>query len=96
MLGTEKPTADGGAGGVVPVPPKDTVCVLPGAPLLLSVMVRAPVSGPVVVGANATSIVHEAAAARLPLQLLVALKLALVAMLVKTKRAFPVLLKVSG
>ena len=40
--------------GAVPVPLKVTVCVLPATPLLLSVMVSTPVSGPVAVGEKVT------------------------------------------
>jgi hypothetical protein len=57
--------------GAVPVPVKLTVCVLPATPLLLSVMVRVPVSGPVAVGEKVTLIVQEPLAATLPPQLLV-------------------------
>jgi hypothetical protein len=45
--------------GTAPVPDKLTVCVLPTAPLLLSVMVRVPVKGPVAVGVKVTLIVQE-------------------------------------
>ena len=42
-----------------PVPDKLTVCLVSATALLLSVMVRVPVSGPVVVGLKATVIVQE-------------------------------------
>ena len=42
----------------VPVPLRLTVCVLPATPLLLSVMVSVPVSGPVAVGVKVTLIVQ--------------------------------------
>jgi hypothetical protein len=45
--------------------------VLPATPLLLSVMVSVPVSGPVAVGEKVTLIVQEPLAATLPPQLLV-------------------------
>jgi hypothetical protein len=45
--------------------------VVPATPLLLSVMVRVPVSGPAVVGEKVTLIVQEPLGATLPAQLLV-------------------------
>jgi hypothetical protein len=51
------------ATGAVPVPVKPTVCVLPATPLLLSVMVSVPLSGPVAVGEKVTLIVQEPPAA---------------------------------
>jgi hypothetical protein len=45
--------------------------VLPATPLLLSVMVSVPVSGPLAVGEKVTLIVQEPLAATLPAQLLV-------------------------
>ena len=80
----------------VPVPLKLTVCVLPATPLLLSVMVSVPVSGPVAVGEKLTLIVQEPLAATLPPQLLVWPKLALVAMLVMVSATLPVLFRVTG
>jgi hypothetical protein len=80
----------------VPVPLKLTVCVLPATPLLLSVMVSVPVSGPVAVGEKVTLIVQEPLAATLFPQLLVWPKLALVVTLVMVSAAVPVLLKVTG
>jgi hypothetical protein len=53
------------------VPFTFTVCVPPAAPLLLSVMVRVPVSGPPARGVNVTLMVQETLAATLPSQLLV-------------------------
>jgi hypothetical protein len=82
--------------GPVPVPLKVTVCVLPATPLLLSVMVSVPLSGPVAVGEKVTLIVQEPLAATLPPQVLVWPKLALVAMLVMVSTALPVLLRVTG
>jgi hypothetical protein len=82
--------------GAVPVPLKFTVCVLPATSLLLSVMVRVPVSVPMAVGAKVTLIVQEPLAATLPPQLLVSPKLALVAMLVMVSAALPLLLRVTG
>jgi hypothetical protein len=70
--------------------------VLPATPLLLSVMVSVPVSGPVAVGEKVTLIVQEPLAATLPPQVLVWPKLALVAMLVMVSTALPVLLRVTG
>jgi hypothetical protein len=82
--------------GTVPVPLKVTVCVLPGTPLLLSVMVSVPVSGPSAVGAKVTLIVQELPAATLPSQSSVSPKLALAAMLVTLSAAGPVLRSVTG
>lgn len=89
-LWADKPTR-----GPVPVPLKVTVCVLPTTPLLLSVMVSAPVSGPVAVGEKVTLIAQEPLAATLLPQLLVSSKLALVAMLVMVSAALPVLVRVT-
>jgi hypothetical protein len=69
--------------------------VLLDTPLLLSVMVSVPLSTPVVVGENATLSEQEPPPATLPTQLLVWLKLALVAMLEMVSAALPVLLKVT-
>ncbi len=80
----------------VPVPLKFTVCVLPSIPLLLSVMVSVPVSGPLAVGEKVTLIVREPLAATLPPQLSVSPKLALGAMPVMVSAALPVLLRVTG
>jgi hypothetical protein len=90
-LGADKLTR-----GAVPVPLKFTVCVLPNTPLLLSVMVSVPVSGPVAVGEKVTLMVQEPLAATLPAQVLVSPKLALVAMLVMVSAELPVLLTVTG
>ena len=46
------------ATGPVPNPVRLTVCVLPGSPLLLSVMVSVPVRVPVAVGLKVTLMVH--------------------------------------
>lgn len=73
-----------------PVPFRLTVCVLPVALLLLSVIVSVPVRGPPVAGANVTLIVHEPLAAKLLPQLLVWLKLLLAVMLVIVSDALPV------
>ena len=81
---------------VVPVPLRLTVCVLPATPLLLSVMVNVPVSGPVAMGEKVTLIVQEPPAATLLPQLLVSPKSALAAMLVIMSAALPVLLRVAG
>jgi hypothetical protein len=54
------------ATGAVPVPVRPIVCMLPGIPLLLSVMVTEPVSVPVAVGVNVTSIVQVALEATVP------------------------------
>ena len=70
--------------------------MLPATPLLLSVMVRVPVSAPVAVGEKVTLIVQEPLAATLPAQVLVWPKLALAAMLVMVSAAVPVLLRVTG
>ena len=80
----------------VPVPVRLTGCVLPATPLLLSVMVSVPVSGPVAVGEKVTLIVQEPLAATLLPQLLVSPKLVLVAMLAIVRAALPVLLRVTG
>jgi hypothetical protein len=82
--------------GAVPVPLKVTVCVLPVNPLLLSAMVRVPLSVPVVVGANVTEIVQESPAAKLLPQLLVWPKLALGVMPVTVSAEPPVLLRVTS
>jgi hypothetical protein len=81
--------------GFIPVPLKVTVCMLPVTPLLLSVMVSVPVSEPVAVGVNVTSIVQEPPTARLLPQApapLVTPKLALAAMLAIVSAAVPVVL----
>jgi hypothetical protein len=70
--------------------------VLPATPLLLSVMVRLPVSGPVAVGEKVTLIVQEPLAATLPSQLSVSPKLALTATLVMVSAPLPVLLSATG
>jgi hypothetical protein len=51
--------------GAVPVPLKVTVCVLPAAPLLLSVMVSEPERAPAAVGVKVTLIVQLPPAATL-------------------------------
>jgi len=68
--------------------------VLFATPLLLSVMVSVPLNGPVAVGEKVTLSEQEPPPATLPTQLLVWLKLALVAMLVMVSAALPVLLRV--
>lgn len=78
-----------------PVPLSATLCVLPAAPLLLSVMVSVPLNAPVEVGEKVTSIEQEPSPATLPPQLLVWLKLSLMAMLVMVSVASPVLLSVT-
>jgi hypothetical protein len=59
------------ATGEVPVPVRLTVWVLPGTPLLLSVMVGVPLRGPVAVGVKVTLMVQFEPAATLEPQLLV-------------------------
>lgn len=81
--------------GPIPVPVRLTVCVLPVTPPLLSMMVTAPVSEPGARGEKVTVRVQRVPAATLFPQLLVSLKLALVAMLVMLSAAAPVLLKVT-
>jgi hypothetical protein len=54
-----------------PVPLSATLCVLPLTPLLLSVMVSVPVSGPAAVGVKVTLIMQEPPAVILLPQLLV-------------------------
>ena len=54
-----------------PVPLRLTVCLLPVAPLLLSVIVSVPVREPAAPGVNVTLIVQDALAATLVPQLLV-------------------------
>jgi hypothetical protein len=90
-LGADKPTT-----GSVPVPLKVTVCVLPATKLLLSVMVRVPVSGPVSVGEKVTLILQERPASTLLPHLLVSPKLALAVILVIVSAALPMLLRVTG
>src|SRR5271169_1429408 len=79
-----------------PTPDSDTVCALPVTPLLLSVMVRVPLSAPVAVGVNVTLIVQDALAATLLPQVLVWLKLAPVPMLAMASALPPVLLRVTA
>jgi hypothetical protein len=85
---------------LVAVPESETVCVLPATPLLLSVMVRAPVSmpaGAVSEGEKVTLIVQEPPARTLPPQLSDSPKLALMPMLAMVSAAVPVvLLSVTG
>jgi hypothetical protein len=69
--------------------------VLPGTPLLLSVMVSVPVSGPAAVGENVTLIVQEVLAATLPWQLSFSPKFALAEILAIVSAAVPVLLRVT-
>ena len=83
-------------GRPIPTPLRETACWLPFTPLLLSVMVRVPVSGPVAVGVKVTLIVQEPLAATLPPQLLVSPKFALVAMPLMVSAALPVLLRVTA
>jgi len=84
------------AAALVPVPVRVTVWVLPETPPLLSVMVNAPVSMPVAVGAKVTLIVQEPPLAMLPPQLLVWPKLALATMLLRVRVLPPVLLRIIG
>jgi hypothetical protein len=88
----ETPTA----GPAVPVPVRLTVCVLPATPLLLSMMVRVPASGPAAVGAKVTLIVQEPLAATLSPQLLVCPKFGLRSMPVIVSAALPLFLRVTG
>ena len=55
------------AAGALPVPLNNTVCCVPGRPMLLSVTVKVPVIGPDVVGLNTTLIVQLAVGNKLPL-----------------------------
>ena len=57
--------------GAIPVPLRLAVCVLPVAPLLLSVTVKVPVSVPPVLGVNVMLIVHDPPATTLAPQSLV-------------------------
>lgn len=79
----------------VPTPLRLTVWVLPATPLLLSVMVSAPVRVPLAVGVKVTLIMQLAPAARLPPQLLVWAKSPLVAMLEMVSGPVPVLERVT-
>jgi hypothetical protein len=81
--------------GIAPVPLKLTVCVLPAAPLLLSMIVKVPVRAPAAVGEKVTLIVHEPLAATVPAQLSLWPKLALMEMLAMVSIALPVLLRVT-
>jgi len=83
------------------VPLKLTVCMLPATPLLLSVMVSVPVSGPVAVGVNVTLITQLALAATgalvpqvVPLAAIA--KSPVTAMPVKVKDAVPLLVSVTA
>jgi len=77
--------------GVVPVPVKLTVWVLPVAPLLLSVMVSVPVRVPAALGVKVTLMVQEPPAVTLLPQLLASEKSPLMATLA-TESAKPPLL----
>jgi hypothetical protein len=79
----------------VPVPERLTVCVLPGIPLLSSVMIRLPLRVPIVEGLKVTAIRHWALAAKLPPQELVWEKSPFAVMLAIVKAALPVLLNVT-
>jgi hypothetical protein len=81
--------------GVVPVPVKLTVWVLPVAPLLLSVMVSVPVRVPAALGVKVTLMVQEPPAVTLLPQLLASEKSPLMAMLATVSTALPVLLRVT-
>ena len=83
-------------GTAIPVPPKFTVCTLPAMPLLLSVMVRVPASGPPAAGEKVTLIVQKALAATLPPQLLVSPKLGLATMPPMMSAELPELFKMTG
>jgi hypothetical protein len=76
--------------GFTPVPLRFTVCVLPASPPLLSVIVSVPASVAAVVGRNVTLIAQDPPAAILTAQLLVWLKLALVAKIEMVSAASPV------
>jgi hypothetical protein len=80
----------------VPVPAKVTDCVLPATPLLLSVIVRVPLTAPMAVGEKDTLIVQEPPVATLPPQVLVSLKLAVVEMIEIVSVVLPVFLRVTG
>ena len=81
---------------VTPVPDKLTVCTLPATPLLLSIIVIAPLLVPVAVGVKVTLIVQEPPTAIAALkQLLVSLKGGAMPMPVIVSAAFPVLLNVT-
>ena len=90
-----KPGVERVAAGAVPVPLKLTICVPP--PMLLSVMVSVPVSGPAAVGEKVTLIVQLAPTLTLLPQLFVWEKFPLVVMLmlVMVRVALPVLVRVT-
>jgi len=81
-------------GGVIvkscPVPLRLTVCVLPDALLLLSVIVSVPVSEPPASGVKVTLIVQDPPAATLAPQLFVCAKFPLVVTLATVKAELPV------
>jgi hypothetical protein len=79
-----------------PVPLRLTVWVLPVVLLLLSVIVRVPLSGPLVLGVKLTLIVHEPPAVTLLPQLLVWPKLLLAVMLLTLRAAVPLLFRVTA
>jgi len=79
--------------GLTPVQLSETVCWLPFTPLLLSVMVSMPVSGPAAVGVNVTLMVQESLAATPPPQLSVSPKLPVIAIELTERAAVPVLLR---
>jgi hypothetical protein len=79
----------------IPVPLRPTVCVLSAIPLLLSVIVSAPVYGPPVVGENVTLIVQELPAARPAPQLLAGVKALLAVTATIVRGAVPVFLSVT-
>jgi hypothetical protein len=81
--------------GVVPVPVKLTVWVLPVASLLLSVTVNVPVRAPAAVGLKVTLMVQEPPAVTLLPQLLASEKSPLMATLATASAAPPVLLRVT-
>jgi hypothetical protein len=81
--------------GVVPVPVKLTVWVLPAAPLLLSVTVNVPVRAPAAVGVKVTLMVQESPTATLLPQLLVWEKSPVMETLATASAALPVLLRVT-
>jgi hypothetical protein len=75
----------------VPVPDRITVCWLPVMPLLLSVMVKAPIRVPTAVGVNVTLMAHEVPPASAAPQVSVSAKSPLVTMLEIVRGALPTL-----
>ena len=82
-------------GVFVPVPERLTTCVLPETPLLLSVMLSVPVSGPVEAGVKVTLMAQLLPAARLEPQVLVSAKLPLAVIELMVSAAVPVFERVT-